>query len=104
VRSAASEPHGRNAEIIIMNKSELAAALATTTGLSHAKAYEAVNAILDTITSEVAGGGKVALQGFGTFSLKDRAARIAKNPKTGEIIQVAAKKVGKFSAGSAFKF
>lgn len=87
-----------------MNKSELAAALAAKTGLTAAKSAEVVSALVDTITSEVAGGGKVAIQGFGTFSLKERAARTAKNPKTGEAIQVAAKKVGKFTAGASFKF
>lgn len=87
-----------------MNKSELAAAVAAKTGLTAAKAAEVVNALVDTITSEVAGGGKVALQGFGTFSLKERAARTAKNPKTGAVIQVEAKKVGKFTAGASLKF
>lgn len=87
-----------------MNKSELAAALAAKTGLTAAKSAEVVSALVDTITSEVAGGGKVAIQGFGTFSLKERAARTAKNPKTGAVIQVAAKKVGKFTAGASFKF
>lgn len=87
-----------------MNKSELAAALAAKTGLTAAKSAEVVNSLVDIITAEVSGGGKVALQGFGTFSLKERAARTAKNPNTGEAIQVAAKKVGKFTAGASFKF
>ena len=91
-------------EYYTMNKSELAAAVAAKAGLSNADAVKAVSAVIDTITAEVAAGNKVTVQGFGSFSLKERAARTAKNPKTGEVIQVAAKKVGKFSAGSAFKF
>jgi DNA-binding protein HU-beta len=87
-----------------MNKSELAAAVSSVTGLSKADAGRAVDAVIDTITAEVAAGNKVAVQGFGTFALKERAARTAKNPKTGEVIQVAAKKVGKFTPGSNLKF
>lgn len=86
-----------------MNKSELAAAVAAKTELSSAKAAEAVAAVIDIITAEVLGGNKVALQGFGTFVLKERAARTAKNPNTGETIQVAAKKVAKFTPGSGLQ-
>lgn len=86
-----------------MNKSELAAAVAAKTELSSAKAAEVVAAVLDTIVAEVKGGGKVAIQGFGTFVQKERAARTAKNPNTGETIQVAAKKVAKFTPGSGFQ-
>lgn len=87
-----------------MNKSELAAAVAAKSGLSSADAAKAVNAIIETITEEVTAGNKVSVQGFGTFSLKERAARTVKSPKTGEVIQVPAKKVGKFAPGSALKF
>ena len=91
-------------EYVNKNKSELAAAVATRTGSSTSDAVKAVNAVIDAITDEVTSGGKVSLQGFGTFSLRDRAARTAKNPKTGETVQIAAKKVGKFTPGSNLKF
>lgn len=86
-----------------MNKSELAAAVAAKTELPAAKAAEVVTAVVDTIIAEVLGGGKVSIQGFGTFVQKERAARTAKNPNTGETIQVAAKKVAKFTPGSGFQ-
>jgi DNA-binding protein HU-beta len=86
-----------------MTKSELVAAVAAKTELSSAKTAEVVNAIVEAIIAEVKGGGKVSIQGFGTFSQKERAARTAKNPNTGATIQVAAKKVAKFSPGSGFQ-
>jgi DNA-binding protein HU-beta len=86
-----------------MNKTELIAVIAAKTGLTTTKSAEVVNAVIETITTEVTGGGKVVFQGFGSFSLKERAARTAKNPQTGETIQVAAKKVAKFTPGSGFQ-
>jgi len=86
-----------------MNKTELAAAVAARTELPSNKAAEVIAAVIDTITAEVLGGGKVTIQGFGTFVLKERAARTAKNPNTGATIQVAAKKVAKFTPGSGFQ-
>ena len=90
---------------IPLNKSELTTEIATKTGLTNTKAAEVVNAVFDTITAQlVSGDGKVTIQGFGTFLVKDRAARNGVNPNTGETIQIPAKKACKFTAGSTLKF
>ena len=62
-------------------------------------AEQALNSVFKTITNAVATGDKVALVGFGTFSVSERAAREGRNPKTGEVIQIAASKAVKFKAG-----
>jgi DNA-binding protein HU-beta len=86
-----------------MNKGELIDAVAAAAGLSRADATKAVDGTLDAITSALAGGGAVSLVGFGTFSVKSRAARMGRNPRTGEAIQIAASKVPGFKAGKALK-
>jgi DNA-binding protein HU-beta len=86
-----------------MNKGELIDAVAAAAGLSRADATKAVDGTLDAITSALAGGGSVSLVGFGTFSVKSRAARMGRNPRTGEAIQIAASKVPGFKAGKALK-
>ena len=86
-----------------MNKSELIANIATGADISKADAERALNATISTITSELAGGGEVALVGFGTFKVNDRAARTGRNPQTGATIQIAAAKVPAFKAGKALK-
>jgi DNA-binding protein HU-beta len=86
-----------------MNKSELIASIATGADISKADAERALNATISTITSELANGGEVALVGFGTFKVNDRAARTGRNPQTGETIQIAAAKVPAFKAGKALK-
>jgi DNA-binding protein HU-beta len=86
-----------------MNKGELIDAVAAAAGLSRADATKAVDGTLDSITSALAGGGSVSLVGFGTFSVKSRAARMGRNPRTGEAIQIAASKVPGFKAGKALK-
>ncbi|HVF79169.1 MAG TPA: HU family DNA-binding protein, partial [Solirubrobacteraceae bacterium] len=63
----------------------------------------AVDATFDAIASELAGGGEVAVAGFGKFSVSDRSAREGRNPATGETIQIAASKAAKFSAAAALK-
>lgn len=68
-----------------------------------AEAQRAVDAVIDTIKEELKKGGEVAIGGFGTFLVRQRAARKARNPKTGETIQVPAKKVPKFRAGKGLK-
>ena len=83
-----------------MNKTELAAAVAAKTELSKKDAEAAVNAVLASITDALAEGDKVALVGFGTFSVMERAGRVGINPATKKPIQIAAKKVAKFKAGS----
>ena len=86
-----------------MNKSELIASIATGADISKADVERALNATISTITSELANGGEVALVGFGTFKVNDRAARTGRNPQTGETIQIAAAKVPAFKAGKALK-
>lgn len=86
-----------------MNKTELIAAVAEKAALSKKDAEKAVNAVLESITESLKAGDKVALVGFGTFDVKDRAARTAKNPRTGEVVEVAATRVPGFKAGKALK-
>ena len=86
-----------------MNKTELVAAVATKADLSKKDAEAAVKAVLDAVTEALADGEKVALVGFGTFEVKERAARTGKNPRTGEAIEIPASKVPYFKAGAALK-
>ena len=86
-----------------MNKGELIDAVAASAGLSRADATKAVDGVLDNITKALSGGSGVSLVGFGTFSVKQRAARTGRNPRTGEPIQIAASKVPGFKAGKALK-
>ena len=86
-----------------MNKTELVAAVAAKTELSKKNAEKAVAAVLDTVAETLAAGEKVQLVGFGTFELREREARTAKNPRTGETVQVAASRVPAFKAGQALK-
>ena len=86
-----------------MNKRELIEAVAASAGLSKADATKAVDGVLDSVTRTLAGGGGVSLIGFGTFSVKARAARMGRNPRTGEAIQIKASKVPGFKAGKALK-
>jgi len=86
-----------------MNKSELINHVASSAGLSKSAATDAVEAILGGITATLAAGDSVSLVGFGTFSVVDRAARTARNPRTGEAIEVAASRAPKFKPGKALK-
>ena len=86
-----------------MNKTELIAAVAEKAGLSKKDSEAAVNATIDAITEGLQAGNKVALVGFGTFEVRERAARTGRNPKTKEPIQIAASRVPAFKAGKAFK-
>ena len=86
-----------------MNKGELVDAVAGSSGLSRSDAAKAVDATLDAISSTLANGGSVSLVGFGTFSVKARAARMGRNPSTGEAIQIAASNVPGFKAGKGLK-
>lgn len=83
-----------------MNKSELVNAIAAGAGLSKVDAKKALEATLEAITNAVKAGDKVALLGFGTFSVNERPARQGINPATKQKIQIAAKKVVKFKAGA----
>lgn len=86
-----------------MNKGELIDAVASATDLPKAAAARAVDAMLNTITGALRGGGQVTLVGFGTFLTRSRAARTGRNPKTGDTIQIAAATVPAFKAGKALK-
>lgn len=86
-----------------MNKSELIDAIADSADISKAAAGRAVDAVVESITNALKGGDQVTLIGFGTFSVKDRAARTGRNPQTGAEIQIAAAKIPSFKAGKALK-
>ena len=86
-----------------MNKGELIEALASETGESKRNAETFVNAFIDTVTTQVKKGEKVQLPGFGTFERRARAARTARNPRTGEEIKIKATKVPAFKPGAGFK-
>ena len=86
-----------------MNKGELIESVAGAADVSRAEATRAVDAVLDSVTRTLAQGGSVSLVGFGTFSVKKRAARTGRNPRTGEAIQIAASNVPGFKAGKALK-
>ena len=83
----------------IMNKGDLIDAIAGAAGLSKAQAERALNSTIESITGTLAKGNSVSLIGFGTFSVSQRGARKGKNPRTGEAIKIAARKVAKFKAG-----
>jgi len=85
-----------------MTKQDLIEKVAET-GMSKKQAGVAVNAILDAIQDSLAAGEKVSLVGFGSFSVNKRAARIGRNPRTGEPLKIKAKKVPVFKAGKALK-
>ena len=83
-----------------MNKSELVKAIAEKAGISQVAGKAALEATLDSIQEALKNGESVQLIGFGTFSVSERAARKGKNPQTGAIIDIPAKKVAKFKAGA----
>ena len=86
-----------------MNKGELIEAVAAAADLTKADATKAVEAVLETITRTLKRGDQVALVGFGSFSVKSRAARQGRNPKTGATIEIPASRVPGFKAGKALK-
>lgn len=86
-----------------MNKNELVASVAEKAEISKKDAEAAVKAVTEAITEALAEGDKVALVGFGTFSVKERAARTGINPRTKETIEIPATKSPSFKAGSALK-
>ena len=86
-----------------MNKAELIDAIAAEADLSKADAGRALDAFIDNVTKALKKGDTVSLIGFGTFSVKERAARTGRNPATGETIQIKASKTPSFKADKAFK-
>ena len=83
-----------------MNKAELIDAIAGTAGITKADAKKALDAFISTTTDALKKGDRVALVGFGSFSVAERSARTGRNPQTGKEITIPAKKVVKFKAGS----
>ena len=86
-----------------MNKTELIAEIACKTGLSKKDCEQAVNATFDAITETLVAGEKVQLVGFGAFEVKERGARIGRNPQTKEAVEIPASVVPVFKAGKALK-
>lgn len=86
-----------------MNKSELVDAIASEAGLTKDQATKAINAFVSSVQGALERGDDVVLVGFGTFSVKERAARTGRNPKTGEPLKIAASKVPGFKAGKGLK-
>jgi DNA-binding protein HU-beta len=82
------------------NKSELINSIAEKSGLSKADSKKALDAFIASVSEELKAGGKIALVGFGTFSVTQKAARKGVNPRTKAVIEIAAKKVVKFKAGA----
>lgn len=86
-----------------MNRKELIDALATKTGSTKADADRTIAALIEVISTELAQGGNVALVGFGTFEVRERAARTGRNPATGAELNIAATKVPAFKPGATLK-
>ena len=86
-----------------MNKDDLISKVASTVGLSKTEAAKSVNAVFSNISGSLKNGNEVRLVGFGTFLVSNRAATTGRNPRTGESIQIPAKKVPKFRAGKVLK-
>ena len=86
-----------------MNKTELIAQIAAKSGLSKKDAEKALAATFDSITEAMSAGDKVMLVGFGSFEVKSREARMGRNPKTKEAIEIPASKAPQFKAGKALK-
>jgi Bacterial nucleoid DNA-binding protein len=86
-----------------MNKSELAAAIVAKTGFTKKVSEQALNAVIDVISDALKAGDKVQVVGFGTFEVRNRPARTARNPRTGEEIKIKPSKAPVFKAGKALK-
>ncbi|MBI5418577.1 MAG: HU family DNA-binding protein [Deltaproteobacteria bacterium] len=86
-----------------MTKAELVASIAEAADISKAAAEKALNGFIDSVGKTLKKGQKLALTGFGTFSVSNRKARVGRNPQTGEQIKIKAAKVPKFTAGKALK-
>ncbi|GEK46083.1 HU family DNA-binding protein [Halomonas pacifica] len=86
-----------------MNKSELIEAIAASADIPKAAATRALDAMVEAVTDSLKKGDSVSLVGFGTFAVKERAARTGRNPQTGQPIEISAAKVPSFKAGKALK-
>ena len=85
-----------------MNKAELMDKSAQDSGITKTQANEALDSFTNSVVATLKKGDRVTLVGFGTFSVSDRSARNGRNPKTGEVIKIKARKVPKFKAGKEF--
>jgi len=86
-----------------MNKTELIAAAAESTGMTKKDTEKVLNAAFDAITAALVHGDKVQVSGFGIFEVKERQARVGRNPRTGDSMDIAASRVPSFKAGKALK-
>ena len=86
-----------------MNKTELIAAAAERSGLTKKDTEKVLNAALESIAAALAEGDKVQISGFGSFEVKEREARVGRNPQTGEAMEIAASRIPAFKAGKALK-
>ncbi len=86
-----------------MNKGQLVEAISRDAGITKTQAQDALDAFVKNVQTSLNSGDKVTIVGFGTFSASTRAARVGRNPQTGQPIKIPAKKVAKFSAGKALK-
>lgn len=86
-----------------MNKTELIAAAAERTGLTKKDTEKALNAVIDTIAAALTAGDKVQISGFGIFEIKEREARMGRNPHTGEAMEIAASRTPAFKASKTLK-
>mgnify|MGYP001170352147 FL=1 len=86
-----------------MNKSELVEAIAKDARITKSQAQDALNSFTKNVGDSLKNGGKVTLVGFGTFSTSQRAARIGRNPQTGQTINISARRVARFAPGKALK-
>ena len=86
-----------------MNKQDLIVKIASDFDLTKVKASNIVNTVFDTISAEIVFGNSVGIAGFGSFSVRDRAARTGRNPQTGEALAIPARKVPAFRAGKGLK-
>jgi DNA-binding protein HU-beta len=83
-----------------MNKAELISSMAEKSGLTKADSSKALDALLESVTEGLSNGSRISLVGFGSWAVEERQARTGRNPRTGEEIQIPAKKVVKFKAGA----
>ncbi len=86
-----------------MNKTDMVTKLAEKNGMTKADAQKALNSLIEIISDEIKDGGRVALTGFGTFSIAERKPRTGRNPQTGQPIDIPARRVARFKAGKLLK-
>jgi DNA-binding protein HU-beta len=86
-----------------MNKAELVSRVASDCGITKAKALQAVDCVVDSIQTTLGGGGRIAIAGLGTFGTSNRAARMGRNPQTGQSINIPARRAPTFKAAKALK-